>query len=194
MNATGTITVEAVGFEELKKEVKNGVLRNHIQGISAAVCSELKDTLWRHVKEDIYHEYSPKEYLRRKDHPKFGTSLLQSAEDAEPLGEGGFYLNGEWIAGIRYEPSTEHKISRWSDGISSNELIGRIEKKEPAYNWEPKNGPKIPERPFWQNFVEEMIEGGGFERVLERELKKRKIAEPDDLITGVVRESEDGIY
>ena len=52
----------------------------------------------------------------------------------------------------------------------------------------------IPERPFWQNFIEELIEGGRLERTVEAELKRRGIAEPGDHITGVIRDDADGNY
>lgn len=190
-----SVLVQASGFESIEKEAKMFFTARVAKELANLVYADMKDALEQHIREDVYQEYpDPKMYKRRKDDPRRGTSLLASVEDKEYTKQIGpyDYSTGQVVAGLSYEPTGEHENWRWSD-VSGDELIGRIEKKEPKYNWEPKDG-EIPKRPFWQRFVEEMIEGGRFARVVEDELKRMGIAEPTDHITGVTRENADGNY
>lgn len=189
------ISVEASGFEAIEKEAKTFFTASVARELANVVYADMKEALEQHIREDVYQEYpDPKMYKRRKDDPRRGTSLLASVDDVNYTKQiGPFdYTTGQVVAGLSYEPTGEHENWRWSDA-SGDDLIGRIEKKDPKYNWEPKNG-EIPKRPFWQRFVEEMIEGGRFARVVEAELKRRGIAEMTDHITDVVRDNADGNY
>lgn len=191
-----SVSVQASGFEEIEKEAKRLFTVSVAKELSNAVYADMKAALEDHIREDVYREYTPKKngYERRSDDPNRGVSLLASVEDEDytkqldPLD----YATGNVIAGLSYEPTGEHENWRWSD-TGGDELIGRIEKKEPKYNWEPRDG-SLKERPFWQNFVTEMIEGGRFARVVEEELKRMGIAEKTDHISGVTRENADGNY
>lgn len=192
-----SVSVQASGFEEIEKEAKRLFTVSVARELSNAVYADMKAALEDHIREDVYREYTPKKngYERRSKDPRRGVSLLASVEDEaytkqlDPLD----YTTGNVIAGLSYEPTGEHKDNwRWSDA-NGDELIGRIEKKDPKYNWEPRDG-SLKERPFWQNFVTEMIEGGRFARVVEEELKRMGIAEKTDHITGVTRENADGNY
>lgn len=190
------ITIEASGFESIKKEADLIFTARVARELANVVYADMKDALESHIKEDVYWEYTPKKhgYERRSEDPRRGTSLIAAVEDEdytkqlEPYD----YSVGAVVAGLSYEPTGEHENRWWSD-TDGDELIGRIEKKDPKYNWEPKDG-SLKKRPFWQNFVEEMIEGGRFARVIEEELKRRKIAEPTDHIDGVTRDNSDGNY
>lgn len=195
MSANITMKIEATGFEDIEKEAMKILTPSKWREISNAVYADMKDALDSHIQSDVYHEYIPKMYKRRRDDPRRGISLAESVEDERYTKQiGPFdYASMELVAGLSYEPTGQHEETwRWSD-TNGDKLIGRIEKKDPPYNWEPK-GEKIPERPFWKRFVEEMIEGGRIERILETELKRLGIAESTDHITGVIRQSEDGNY
>jgi len=189
------VKIEAFGFEGIEKEVKLILNAKVGREISNAVYSELKNTLEQHIKDDVYREYSPKEYIRRSENPSMGISLYQAVSEEQYTHQiGPFdYSSMEWVAGISYEPTGQHENILWSD-LSGDELIRRIETKRPPYNWEPRKPPLIPKRPFWHRFVKEMIEGGRFAEVIERELKERGIMEPGDRVTGVTRQSGDGNY
>lgn len=193
MNATGTISVEIVGMDALKKEAEMLLSPYECRTITEAMFADMKEALESHIVGDVYDAYNPTKYKRRSEHEGMGVSLLESAEKATQLGQRGWIFGSEWGVGLGYEPNGMHENWEWADDISSDKLIGRIENKNPAYHFNPRKG-EIPKRPFWQKFVEEMIEGGRFERVLEKELKLRKIAEPGDHITGIIRQSEDGVY
>lgn len=190
------VKIEASGFEEIEKEVKLIFNAKASREISNAVYADMKEALEQHVKDDVYAMYPrPKEYIRRYDDSNMGISLVKSIY-TKPYGQqiGPFdYSTIEWVTGISYEPTGKHENQEWSD-LDGDKLISRIEKKNPPYNWEPKTGPAIPERPFWQLFVEELIEGGRLERTVEAELKRLGIAEPGDHITGVIRDDADGNY
>lgn len=190
-----SVKVTASGFEEIEQEAKRLFTASVARELSNAVYADMKDALQEHIRDDVYAAYTPKEYIRRSKDPSMGTSLRASVENESYTQQiGPFdYSTGEVVAGLSYEPTGEHENWKWTD-LDGDKLIGRIEKKEPPYNWEPKKGPKIPERQFWQLFVEEMIEGGRFARTVESELKRMRIAEPGDHITGVIRDDADGNY
>lgn len=188
--------------EQIQKEVETDVQRqlfagNAVVKVHEAVVTELRDVLGFHIRHDVYEAYTPTgevHYKRRKDNGDFGTSLLKSADKDHAESIFDLEHGGRWKSGIRYEPTAEHENWRWSDpDLKPDELIGRIEKKEPQYNFNPIRG-EIPDRPFWQDFVTEMIEGGRFASTLEKILKEQGIAEPSDTITGITRDSSDGNY
>ena len=186
------VKIEASGFEAIEKEAKLILNAKVGREISNAVYADMKEALEQHIKDDVYRSYYPQEYLRRSENPSLGTSLLKSAETAKQIGPFD-YSTMELVAGLEYEPTGEHDNSAWY-GVDGDLLIGRIEKKEPPYQYEPRKGKGIPKRPFWQMFVEELIEGGRLERTVEAELKRLGIAEPSDHITGVIRDGADGNY
>lgn len=196
MSAGINMKIEATGFENIEKEAKRILTAAVGRKLSNAVYEDMKSALEAHIRSDVYDAYYPKMYKRRSERPGArGTSLADSVyDDSFTKQIGPFdYATAELISGLSYEPTGEHEETwQWSDA-SGDELIGRIEKKNPPYNWEPKKG-EIPKRPFWQLFVEELIEGGRIARTVEAELKRLGIAEPEDHISGVVRQSEDGNY
>ena len=196
------IKVEAQGdFNQIAKEVEKDLQRQLYESTVAkvhdAVVSESREVLQRHIRDDVYGMYQPQgelHYIRRSDKTGLGTSLLESADEKHAKSIFQLKSGGVWESGIRYEPTGEHANFEWSDpDLEPDRLIGRIEKKDPPYNFEPKKR-KVPKRPFWQNFVEEMIEGGQFAQTVEKILKEQGIAEPGDTITGVTRDESDGNY
>ena len=191
------VKIEASGFETIEKEVKGILSAAKTRAVSNAVYADMKDALEEHIRDDVYSKaiYEPKNYLRRNEHPGMGVSLRDAVTNDKYTKQiGPFdYATMDWVAGLSYEPTGEHENSEWY-GVDGDLLIGRIEKKEPPYQYEPKKGKGIPKRPFWQLFVEELIEGGRLERTVEVELKRLGIAEPDDHITGVIRDDADGNY
>ena len=189
------------GFNQISKEVEKELQKKLYGGavaaVSSAVATELRDVLGFHIRHDVYDAYEPTgliHYERRSENSGLGTSLLESADEDNAQSIFKLESNGSWTSGIRYEPTAEHENYEWSDpDLEPDRLISRIEKKDPPYNFEPKKG-KIPKRPFWQEFVAEMIEGERFAKTVEEILKEKGIAEPGDSITGVVREESDGNY
>ena len=183
--------------KEIEKELQKQLYGGAVAAVSDAVAKELRDVLGFHIRHDVYDAYEPKgliHYERRSEHRGLGTSLLESADEDHAQSIFKLESNGSWTTGIRYEPTAEHEHYEWSEpDLELDRLISRIEKKEPPYNYEPRTG-KIPKRPFWQEFVTEMIEGGRFAKTVEEILKEKGIAEPGDSITGVIRDESDGNY
>lgn len=183
-----SFTIETSGYEALEKEV-NKLLSNKTKAkITEFVNEQMRIALARHVQDDVYDGgYYPRQYVRRDKHPEYGKSIKQSAYDADGIGPSDA---GQWVAGISYEPTGQHDNIEWytADG---DELIGRIEKKSPMYTYYPKDG-FIPDRPFWQNFVSEMIEGGGIEDALNEALQDSGIEVEGS--SPAIRTSDDGKY
>lgn len=155
------------------------VLNTIVGEIAAAlpnVMNNARDTLKKHIDEDVYEAYTPEVYRRRSDNPDMGVSLGAQAYQ-EPytkvIPPAGGNVGGKLVitSKLYYNPSGEHKYPIWSSGsgkrpkwvlnLDGNELISRIEKKSPAYNW---GQDKVPARPFWQRFVDEMVDGGELEK------------------------------
>ena len=188
-------------FNQIAKEVEKDLQRQLYGGavaaVNEAVVAELREILRRHIRDDVYGRYTPQgemKYLRRSEHQGLGTSLRESADEDHAKSIFNMKSGGVWESGICYEPTAEHENAEWSDpDLEPDRLISRIENKDPPYHFEPKKR-KIPKRPFWQNFVEEMIEGGQFARTVEEILKEKGIAEPGDVISGIIRDESDGNY
>ena len=178
---------------DLQKQLYGGA----VAAVNDAVVTELRDVLGFHIRHDVYEAYEPKgliHYERRSKHRGLGTSLLESADEDHAQSIFKLESGGKWVSGISYEPTAEHENYEWSEpDLEPDRLISRIENKDPPYNYEPRRG-KIPKRPFWQEFVTEMIEGGRFAKTVEEILKEKGIAEPGDSITGVIRDESDGNY
>ena len=171
----------------------------------------MMDGLKKHINEDVYGKFTPKDYPRRSDNPKFGPPLNDVAgqslaifDETSPTGIGA-------RVGIDYKPSGEHSgttadldpasdyynpdnprpIKAYpprGDRVDADDLIRRIETGK-GYTWRRRPGP----RPFWTNFVNEMIEGRELERTFQWAMMSRGM-EVSLIDSGVVREPGDGDY
>lgn len=183
-----SISIEATGFDELEKEV----LRSSLTGaqakqLASAASNKMKEVLARHVEDDVYNGgYYPRMYLRRSDYPQYGKSLKEQALEAKTLPP---VQGGTYVAGIEFVPSGEHENYEW-DTADGDALIGRIEHKSPMYTYYPKNG-FIPDRPFFAQTVEELIDGGVLDDVVAQSLRDMGY---EVIQEGVIREPDDGKY
>lgn len=114
-----------------------------------AVSSDMKAALKRHIELDVYSAYDPIDYLRRSENPSYGTPL-NSDENI-----GATVSDNTLIFG--YVPTGEHSLYD-DEGLDNDELIKVISLAE-GYQWYVKKR-KIPARPFWNNFISEIIQGG----------------------------------
>lgn len=112
-----------------------------------AVSSDMSAALKKHIELDVYAMYTPKDYLRRSDNPAYGTPL-NSDENI-----GATVVDNTLIFG--YVPTGEHSL--YEEEIDNDDLIRVIELGK-GYQWFVGKR-KIPPRPFWDNFVTEMIQG-----------------------------------
>lgn len=146
------------------------------------VGADMLDALKKHIISDVYGAYRPKTYQRRSKDESLGTPLSDMAKNAT------VYNKGAGVT-LDYSPTGAHANENWhtADG---NDLIGRIEKKSPPYFQKAQN--KVPERPFWQNFVNEMVDQGELERYFAAAMAMQgEIVETGGAVT---REPQDGEY
>lgn len=145
------------GFEQdmaaLEKQVKDA-----FRASRPALAEEMRQCLREHVVEDVYDKLVPEEYVRRRG-TKGLADMNASATVYSDERDGGMNLT------LLYHPSgaTDGNGEPIDPHVDEDDLINRIEKNDPAYNWgrRPKN------RPFFRNFVEEML-GGRAEETLVR--------------------------
>ena len=172
------------GLESIEEDLKafQTQLASAVQASMDEVGEDMKEALLRHINEDVYAVYEPKVYKRRSENFLRGTPLNDMDENTYIWNKG---------AGVtlQYLPTGEHETQRWS-GADGDALVGRIERKDPAYNW---GNSRVPKRPFFQNFVAEMTDEGELERLFIRAMRSQGMDVESDG-TGVVREQEDGEY
>lgn len=145
------------GFEQdiaaLEKQVKDA-----FRASRSALAEEMRQCLREHVVEDVYDKLEPQEYVRRRG-TKGLADMNASATVYSDERDGGMNLT------LLYHPggATDGNGEPIDPHVDGDDLINRIEKNDPAYNWsgKPKN------RPFFRSFVEEML-GGRAEETLVR--------------------------
>ena len=103
------------------------------------VADVTKETLREHINKDVYEKWTPSSYQRRGE--SGGIIDLSLVDPSVGSGEMTLY----------YAPSGDSE--QWDNPLGGNALIGRIESGS-GYEWYPHPGP----RPFWKNFVNEMID------------------------------------
>lgn len=144
------------------------------------VGADMQSALAKHIETDVYPKYRPRMYERRGE----DGGLIAQAREAK------IYNHGNGVA-IDFKPDGTHPtVSGWSK-VHGDDLVGRIESHNPEYTWRPKNG-NIPNRPFWQNYVSEMIDDNTVEYYFVSAMRRRdfELVEDGDLS----RESADGTY
>lgn len=158
------------------------------------VNKEMQQALQKQIETDVYDGlYYPTRYKRRSSNSTFGPQLtdmrtnIKDAETTSPI-VGQNEITAE--TSFDYFPSGKHSVKKWS-GPGGNELIGRIEKKSPPYNW---GNDIVPERPFWQHFVESMVDGGEAERLFVEAINNAASLLEVEAGGSVERESGDGAY
>ena len=204
------ITASKITLNDLIKDYGEALPADKMQRIAESVGNEMKDTLAHRIEEDVYKEYTPRVYPRRSEHPGYGTPLddMEKNVDLYPKS-----IPGKAEITFSYKPNGSHsgtfgdfydekKLLRIhkkaSDPVKPNpvhgdDLIRRIETGR-GYDYRPSSKAKHPftePRPFWANFVAEMLEGGGFDGALKRAFRAEGI-EITDVHTE--RENGDGNY
>lgn len=169
------------GLEEdlaaLETEVKNA-----FRASRKALADDMRSCLEDHIEADVYDEFQPQKYVRRRD--SGGLSDMQANTTVysdERLG--GMELT------LLYQPDgrRDGEGNEIENAVSGDDLVNRIEKKDPEYNWRRK--PK--KRPFFRNFVEEMIEGRRAEDTLVAAMNAADPALEIAADGDMTRESED---
>ncbi len=143
------------------------------------VGADMQVALAQHIESDVYKAYpNPVEYERRKENG----GLIAQARQAK------IYNHGSGVS-LEYKPDGMHENPAWHTA-DADDLIGRIERKSPPYF--PKAQERVPERPFWQNFVSEMVDEGMAEHFFAEAM--RQLGEDVTEDGTIFREPNDGEY
>ncbi len=157
-----------------------------------SVGADMASALERHIQKDVYDKYSPAVYKRRSENTGLGTPLSEMG-DLKPGGGGNatVFNHGNGLT-FDYSPTGEHTTTKWhtADG---DEIIGTIEKLSPPYTWPPKKR-KMPQRPFWQNFVDEMVDAQELEQYFVNSLLMINADIGVRADGGITRDAQDGNY
>lgn len=135
------------------------------------VMDDAKENLEQHIETDVYKAYSPKVYKRRSENEGLGTPLnYMESPNVKIISPAGGKVGDKLqvTTKLYYNPTGNHSVKKWH-GVDYNELISRIEKKDPAYHW---GNDDVPPRPFWQNFVTDMVDGNGLESFFAQHMKE----------------------
>ena len=143
---------------------------------SEKALDEARDTLREKIITEVYAKsiYTPTVYKRRSEKSGRGIPLSDVQAYSKIIPYAGGNINGtlQTTTRLYYNPRGEHTVSKWHS-VDYNELIGRIEKKDPPYKWNPKNR-EIPPRPFWQHFIDEMVNQKELEKAFVFALKAKE--------------------
>ena len=141
-----------------------------------ALKEDMADCLAQHVQADVYDAYTPLEYQRRGDNG--GLIDINGSAD--------FAVGTDRVEMV-YLPSGESEQAE--NPIYGDELISRIENRNPDYDWRRKPD----KRPFFSRFVDEMIEGNRAEETVVNAMNR---ADPELGVTAdglVGRDGDEGI-
>lgn len=147
---------------------------------------DMRACLTEHIVDDVYDAYDPDYYTRRLSDGGLLDIPKNTAASPPP------FVSGDGVEiELQYEPdgATDGDGNEIDYHVDGDGLINRIEKKNPPYNWRMANT-RIPARPFFRNFVEEMI-GGRAEKTMVFGMNAADPALGVAADGGVVRESED---
>jgi hypothetical protein len=141
------ISITQVDFptEEITKEM-GAALREIEPQIEAAmhdVAGQARESLLKHIYEDVYDKWNPSAYERRYTGSGGLASLYASLTES---------VSSSRIL-MEYYPSGQHP--QWRKPLDGDGMISRIESGT-GYEWRKHPGP----RPFWTNFVDEMVDRG----------------------------------
>ena len=136
---------------------------SHLPGIKSAAnmalhsCeSVLITSLSEHIQKDWFDRWYPIEYRRRTDHPED-----RIPGDGEPLGSEEYMDTkvSDLTLTFLYTPKSNHRYAKWANHRWDDELIETIQLgPKGKWTWISQDDPP-PERPFWNNFVEELRNG-----------------------------------
>lgn len=204
------ISASQMTLDDLVKDFGEALPEDKMHRIAEYVGNEMKETLEYRIEEDVYKEYRPRVYPRRSEHPGYGVALnnmeknvdifpqsipgkaavtLSYKPDGSHSGTFGDFYNAEQLARIHKKSSDPIK----PNPVHGDDLIRRIETGR-GYDYRPSSKTKHPftePRPFWGNFVTELIEGGGFDKAVQDAFKAEGIEITD---VHAERERGDGNY
>lgn len=148
-----------IGFEEdIEREFTriHGQIDKSLQYVGA----EMQSDLIGHIQNDVLKAYTPSIYVRRTTSTEGKSGIPIESEKNIDITVENHRLT------LSYEPESER--TPWNKPIKGDMFISVIEEGT-GYNW---NG-KVPKRPFWQLFKDEMDEKA--EGIFEKGMRPYKI-------------------
>ena len=142
-------------LEAMTPEIDKGIY----YGLTT-VAADLPPLLQQHVRDDVYDEYAPDKYLRRSEYPEYGVPI----DDIRNMYSKAYPQSRHMV--FQYFHKGAHSLyddnPTYPQYISGDELLDVLESGS-GYSWEvgKKN---IPPRPYWSNFVTDVVEKGKAER------------------------------
>lgn len=120
------------------------------------LASELAPALQRHIQSDVYAAYTPEQYQRRYLHPQYGRSIYSEKNMRWDLvNRSGEQRSVEFT----YEPDGRNTRYPTADYYADGDSLITVLQEDKGYLW-PNSGSIGRERPFWSNFVDEVVRDG----------------------------------
>ena len=181
--------VKITGEETLTTDLNSFLLtlRPPIKSGLNSVADGFVQNLNKHIQDDVYSEYKPKNYPRRPENesllsPNYKEIKINDFSMSFQYEPKGFHkgkkkdvLGAEWDDMIhkwvildKETGATKDIIDNPNDPLKphpvhGDRLIQRIQTGE-GYDWQPPKGEdSFPARPFWNNFVEEQKSGAAMD-------------------------------
>ena len=145
-----SLSASVTGLDEDIAQIE-ARFRAAMKNAMPALKEEMSACLFEHVQGDVYEKFTPKEYVRRGEYGGLADIDANARFDVRDNGVRMIYL-----------PSGESEQVAPEAQVDGDALIGRIENKRPDYDWRRKPS----KRPFFTNFLGEMIEEGRAERAM----------------------------
>lgn len=172
------------GFDADLKALEVQVCKSLLQA-GRALQEDATACLREHVEADVYSKFEPFAYVRRGGNGGLADVKQNSTTPSPTVTPSGVEIQFVYTPDGR----TDGDGNAIEPHIDGDALINRIEKSDPDYNWNRMRGPE--NRPFFRNFVEEMIEGQRAESTL---VAAMNAADPSLGVVadgGIIREDED---
>lgn len=151
-------TFKVQGIESIQEdydEFNRKVSRATEYGLKA-LASELTPALQRHIQSDVYAAYTPKQYQRRYVYPQYGRSIYSEKNMSWNLVN---RSGGQRSVEFTYEPNGRNTHYPNSDYFVDGDSLITVLQEDRGYLWL-KSGSIGKERPFWRNFVDEVVQSG----------------------------------
>lgn len=145
---SGSVSARITGLDEDMAALEQR-FKAALAGAMPTLREDLSQCLFEHVQGDVYEKFDPKEYIRRGEYGGL----------ADIDGNTQFTVSEDSVS-MDYQPSGESE--QVESPLNGDALIGRIEHLDPPYDWTRRP----PARPFFENFVTEMVEDGRAEKKL----------------------------
>ncbi len=143
--------VRVIGTEELYRDLREEVkkINSRIPNALNRVGSEMIYNLQEHIQKDFYDAYEPKEYERRRENPEHGLSMMERESYFTEI-------HGKTMV-FHYIPNTSHKLyETWDRFPLPRDPDDLIEWAQHSHSM---GHSMIPARPFWNNFVNDQLNG-----------------------------------